>query len=101
MTFASVKIGEFRLPGQIPILGEFVLIVWTWSQADSDGGGTVATGYGTTGQNGEVIAIFAMGNVVDKEIAGTIAATTGVITLVANSSTGPTGGWLFALVKKS
>ncbi len=101
MAFLAVKYGEFRLAGQIPIVGELVLIVYVLTQAATDGGGTVPTGYGTTGSNGEIIAIFAQGNVVDKDFSGSFAVTTGVITLVANGTAGPTDGWLFVLVKKS
>lgn len=101
MTFAAAKYGEFRLAGQIPVIGELVLLVYILTQAATDGGGTVSTGYGTTGQNGEIIAIFAQGNVVDKDFSGSFAVATGVITLVANGTAGPTEGWLFVLVKKS
>ena len=101
MTFASVKIGEFRLPMQIPMLGEIVLIVYSWTQVATDGGGAVTTGYGTTARNGEILAAISQGNVKDKPIGSVIDAAAGTVTIDVDATSGPTAGEMFILVKKS
>ncbi len=101
MAFVETEIGEFRLPFQIPLLGEIVLKIYTWAQGATDGGGTIETGIGTTGGNGEVLAALSHGNVKDKSIGSSIAATTGIVTLDVDTTGGPTDGWTFLLVRKS
>ena len=102
MTFASeelIEIGPF--PQTSPLKGSMVIKFYEWTQAATDGGGTIATGIGTTPANGAVLAVITTGNVVDKDPSATFAVATGVITLDINATAGPTKGWLAALIRKS
>ena len=93
-----LEIGPF--PMTKPLRGKHSLLIWTWAQGATDGGGTIETGIGTTAGNGEVIASFSHGNVKDKPIGDSISATTGIVTLDVDTTGGPTVGYTIMLVKK-
>lgn len=102
MAFASselIELGPF--PQTTPLAGKMVIKFYEWTQAATDGGGTIATGIGTTPGNGKILAVLTTGNVKDKDVAATFALTTGVITLDINATAGPTKGWAAALINKN
>lgn len=102
MAFLGVEtfeIGPFT--AMDPLIGVTIFKLFTWTQAATDGGGTIATGIGTTNGNGKILHLFVGSNVKDKHIGLTFAVTTGVITLDINATAGPTAGWLLAVIKKT
>lgn len=102
MAFGSTELIELGpFPQTTPLAGKMVIKFYEWTQLATDGGGTIATGIGTTPGNGSVLAVLATGNVVDKDPSATFAVATGIITLDINATAGPTKGWLAALIKKN
>ena len=78
--------------GPLKRKGKIYRRAYSFTQANSDGGGTIGTGI----ING-IKAIQATSNVVDKDSSASFDVATGIITVVNNGTAGPTIGWVDVL----
>lgn len=92
MTFASVlefEEGPISRVGRNTRKGKWFRRTYSFTQANSDGGGDI-----NTSLLNAIKAVQVTSNVIDKESSATFVVGTGVITIVNNGSTGPTAGWV-------
>lgn len=92
MAFASVlefEEGPISRVGRSTRKGKWFRRTYSFTQAVTDGGGTIATSI----LNG-IKAVQVTTNIVDKTAAATFVVATGVITLDIDGTAGPTAGWV-------